>query len=35
MGNLAHPVLKAVIATFCDIPYTSNKTVPALTLALQ
>jgi len=35
IGNLAPPVLKAVTATLSAIPHTSNKMVPALTLALQ
>lgn len=35
IGNLAPPVLKAVIAVFFDIPQISNKIVPALTLTLQ
>jgi len=34
-GNFAPPVFKAPIATFRAIPYISNKTSPALTLALQ
>jgi hypothetical protein len=34
-GNLAPPVLKAVIAIFGAIPNTSNKIVPALTFADQ
>jgi hypothetical protein len=35
IGSLAPPVLKAVMPIFLDIPQTSNKTVPALTLTLQ
>lgn len=35
MGSLAPPVLKAVTALLLDIPQTSNKTVPALTLMPQ
>jgi len=34
-GNFAPPVLKAIIAAFCEVPYISNIIVPALTLALQ
>jgi hypothetical protein len=35
IGNLAPPVLKAVIAVFGAIPNASNIIVPALTFALQ
>jgi hypothetical protein len=35
IGNLAPPVLKAVIAIFLAIPQISNITVPALTFTPQ
>jgi hypothetical protein len=34
-GNLALPVLKALIAKLVETPQTSNKSLPALTLTPQ